>query len=338
MKNTNNAARFGHQYLVSSLITGILALSTFNAHALGDEISLSKEQLLQQFNRMEKIQPTLYFENNTLRIFGENSTDLSREKAELLIAADIFKENFGSSPKLDVALMNNQMNLLQLDTSKVSKKYIGFMSYQGLQGLAHGTKTDEMTEKKLEKYNILAHEVCHKLLMNKLEDEGLKSESNGQLSYGHALLPDWFDEMAAIMCENRALTEMRLADDMESFIPFDEFFVMENPAFTSIKEQMNKLIAQKLKNDSDKNQTTIMVQKLDGNDEQLASRFYQQSALFHYFLTEKLGDQIFKRLTKQFVLKADVQAWLLEQLTLNNVTELNAMFKQFSQKDILSRK
>lgn len=325
MRNLKSTIRFSQQCFLS----GVLLLSTCNAFALNDEVALAKEKLLQQLTQGQKIQPTLYFENSKLRIFGENNSDLLREKSELLTAVNVFDENFGSSPKLDIALMNNQMGLLQLDTSAMSDQYLGFMSYQGLGQSQKKEPSNHAT--KFEKYNIIAHEACHKLLIHQVEDKGLKAESNGELVYGHGLLPDWFDEMAAVMCENQALTDMRLTGDMDDFIPFEDFFVMENPAFTLLKEQMNRMMQQQLKKTNDKKTTVAMVVNLDDENAQLSSLFYQQSALFHHFLSEKLGREIFKQLTQKFINKADVTAWLLQELSLDNSAELDVMFKRFYQ-------
>lgn len=325
MKNLNATVSFSQQCFLS----GILLFSSFNTFALNDETRLAKEQLLRQLNQVEKVKPTLYFENNVFRLFGEHNTDLLREKSELLAAVDIFDENFGPSPKLDVTLMNSQMNLLQVDTSETSEHFLGFLSYQGLaksQNIKQGT-----TAKKSEKYNILAHEACHKLLMNQVDEKGLKAESNGHMVYGHALLPDWFDEMAAVMCENQALTKMRLAEEIDSFIPFADFFVMENPAFTMVKEQAMKMMQQQRKKSNSKDGSFVMTLNVDDNNAQLSHQFYQQSALFGHFLIENLGRQIFKRLTQEFVHKNDVSAWLLQQLSLNNLAELDVIFKQFYQ-------
>jgi hypothetical protein len=212
MRNLKSTIRFSQQCFIS----GLLLFFTCNAFAVSDEITLAKEKLLQQLSQEKKVQPTLYFENNKLRLFGEKNTDLLKEKSELLTAVDVFDENFGSSPKFDIALMNNQMSLLQLDTSAMSDQYLGFMSYQGL---GQSQKIDSSnTAKKFEKYNIIAHEACHKLLIHQVEDKGLRAESNGELVYGHGLLPDWFDEMAAVMCENQILADMRLTDDIDNFI------------------------------------------------------------------------------------------------------------------------
>jgi len=77
----------------------------------------------------------------------------------------------------------------------------------------------------------------------------------------------------------------------------------------------------------------VMSVELDETDNESAFLFYQQAALFRHFLTEKLGHQIFKRLTQQFVQGADVNAWLLQQLSLNDSVQLDAAFKRFYQKN-----
>jgi len=319
MKNLKSTLHFSQQCFIS----GVLLFSTCNAFALSDQITLAKEKLIQQLNQGVKVQPTLYFENNKLRLFGEKNTDLLREKSELLTAIDIFDDNFGPSTKLDVALMNSQMGLFQLDKRELSDQLLPFLSYQGL------VNNEGIEANKADKYNIIAHETCHMLLINQVEKKGLKYKSNGEMSYGHGLLPDWYDEMAAVICENQALNDMRLTSDIQNFIPFDKFFIMENPAFTMIKEKMKKMMQQQGK--SNNNGSLVVAIEVDDNDGQLPVQFYQQVALFHHFLSEKLGSEIFKRLTRKFVQKADVSAWLLKELSLENVAELDVMFKQYHQ-------
>jgi len=324
MKNTQRTIQPRHQ----CLIFGALLLSSLSACALSDEMTLSQEKLLQQFNLTKKIKPTLYFENSSLRLFSENSTELIREKSELLDALDIFDKNFGASPKMDIALMNSQMSLIQLDTSKISERFLSFMSYQGI---AQSPKMGSINTNKVEKFNILAHEACHKLLINQVEEKGLKSKRGNELTYGHAILPDWFDEMAAIMCENQALSEMRLSNNIDTFIPFEKFLDMENPAFTSIKKQMNRLVKQQRALSNDKKQTTVMAVTLDEADNEQALLFYQQAALFRHFLQNKFGVKIFKQLTQKFVEGADVNKWLLQELSLKQLAQLDTEFKNFYQ-------
>ena len=67
MTNFKSTVRFSQQCFIS----GVLLFSTCNAFALSDEVALAKEKLLQQLTQGKKVQPTLYFENNKLRIFGE---------------------------------------------------------------------------------------------------------------------------------------------------------------------------------------------------------------------------------------------------------------------------
>ena len=321
MTNFKSTVRFSQQCFIS----GVLLFSTCNAFALSDEITLVKEKLIQQLSQGKKVQPILYFENNKLRLFGENNTDLLREKSELLTAIDIFDDKFGPSTKLDVALMNSQMGLFQLDKSELSDRLLPFLSYQGL------VNNQGMEANKADKYNVIAHEACHMLLINQVEEKGLNYKSNGEMSYGHGLLPDWYDEMAAVICENQALNDMRLTSGIQDFIPFDKFFIMENPAFTMIKEKIKKMMKLQSKNNNNNNGSLVAAIEIDDNDGQLPVQFYQQVALFHHFLSEKLGAEIFKRLTRKFVQKSDVSTWLLEELSLETLAELDVMFKQFHQ-------
>lgn len=320
-----NAAGKG---LICTLLMSYSVISIAN-----DKIIVpTKEMLLQQLSQGSKVKPTLYYANDELRLFGEESSDLAREKNELLAALSIFKKNFGSAPPLDVALMNNSMNLLRLDSSNITDGYLGLVSYEGLSKMmaaGHSSAT------KVGKYNVLAHEACHKLLINQVNDKGLPAKNNGQLGYGHSALPDWFDEMAAIICENEALTGMRLAGLNDKFIPFSEFFTLENPAFTQVKMQMQQIMMMQKKlmaNKAASNGVTIKVfdsSEFDDKAIQKTTTFYLQTALFHRFLSEKLGSQVFKNITTEFVQGHNVEHWILNQLVLKNTEQLDATFKAF---------
>ncbi|MBL4940850.1 MAG: hypothetical protein JKY81_04215 [Colwellia sp.] len=318
------------------LICTVLMSYSVISIAYQDIETMTKKTLLQQLTKDKKIKPKLYFENESLRLFGEKSSNLSREKTEILDALLIFDKNFGSTSRLDVALMNSQLHLMRLDSTQFNDNYFAFLSHQGQ---LSATKKVDINEEKLNKANILAHEVCHKLLINKVDEKGLRKKSNadetGRLGYGHSLLPDWFDEMAAVICENQYLKTDRLSDLTGDFIPFSQYLNMEHPVMAQQQEQIKALMAkmkQQLKQKStEKKDDThyVMVMDISEADEssRLAVKFYSQTALFSQFLEKKFGNNIFKTLTEKFVQGINVEHWIIKQLALKNTEQLDAMFK-----------
>ena len=91
--------------------------------------------------------------------------------------------------------------------------------------------------KKMQKQNIIGHELCHTLLTDHAELKGLRL-TEGVVAYGHDRLPDWFDEISAIMSDNKKLSEMKQRAWEKNIIPFSDFFVMENPAMQLIRNQI----------------------------------------------------------------------------------------------------
>ena len=89
----------------------VVALISCSFVAIADDKPAipSKETLLKQFASMEKLETPLYYENESIRLFGEKNSDLRREKHELLSAVEIFGRNFGAVGSLDVVLVNNQI-------------------------------------------------------------------------------------------------------------------------------------------------------------------------------------------------------------------------------------
>jgi hypothetical protein len=76
----------------------------------------------------------------------------------------------------------------------------------------------------------LAHEACHGFVA--AYADGLDGRARSPGGYGHGALPDWFDEMAAILCEGDASRERRrvqLRAGLEGRIPLAELAAMEHP-------------------------------------------------------------------------------------------------------------
>lgn len=77
----------------------------------------------------------------------------------------------------------------------------------------------------------LAHEACHTFIAG-YADERMAGRRAPARGYGHGALPDWFDEMAAALCESPTSRQRRRAQlraNLGSRIPLAELARMEHP-------------------------------------------------------------------------------------------------------------
>jgi hypothetical protein len=283
----------------------------------------------------EKIKPELHYNNKSLRIFGENSVDLTVEKEEALAGITIFNKYFGEASLQSVVLMDSPLKLMMLDTSNIGEDYMSFLTYEGL---ANFTKRlgEEIprsdTQEKMQKQNIIAHELCHKLLTDYVELKGLPV-TKGVEAYGHDRLPDWFDEIAAIMCENKKSSQIKQRAWLKNIIPFSDFFVMENPAMQLIRNQMAQqtlLAKQKGVKSTFEDQPILLISSDETDKADISGpAFYAQTAMFRFFLLHFIGDQVFKDLTTELVQGNDASQWILKQLNLKNSKQLDIKFKEY---------
>lgn len=336
MTNFNPLVNLSKRFILTTLVA-------YSSFSIAEGVISNNDMLSQSLSIGDKIKPTLIFENNSIRLFGEDLNNLNQEKSELLNALAIFNKKFGPTTKLDVVLMNSQLNLLRLDSSQLTDNYFSYVTHQGQLSAVKSAKTIDKTIKNIAKSNVLGHELCHKLLIKKVSSEGLINKSdnslNNHIGYGHTLLPDWFDEIAAVMCENQHLKTQRISNLEYDFIPFRKYLKMEHPVMAQEQEKIKALMEKmqkKIKNSSKENENSnqyMMIIDLDEKDEltNLATKFYSQTTLFAQFLQLKLGDNIFRALTNQFTQGVNVEKWILNQLKLENTEQLDAMFKTYVQ-------
>jgi hypothetical protein len=77
----------------------------------------------------------------------------------------------------------------------------------------------------------LAHEACHTFVAGYADQLGAGRPTLSR-GYGHGTLPDWFDEMAATLCESAASRDRRRAQlraNLDARLPLAEFTRMEHP-------------------------------------------------------------------------------------------------------------
>lgn len=173
--------------------------------------------------------------------------------------------------------------------------------------------------------SVIAHEVCHLWLIELAKSHGLAQTKQGYLpSYGHSQFNDWFDEMAAVRCEQGDLAERRLATDF-TFIPLATYLTQIHPVYERMQAQITAAVAaQKAKKQNGEAQQTVL--KMTVEDDNFAD-FYQQSAYFAAFLSTldtqlELGDWF--ALAQQ----ADPER-VAKQLNFENLAEMEQAFYQY---------
>lgn len=145
---------------------------------------------------------------------------------------------------------------------------------------------------------VLAHEACHNFVAGYATELGADRKGRG---YGHAALPDWFDEMAATLCESSASKErrrMHLRAQLGRRIPLVELATMKHP-----------LTAEELMRIVEMGRATpgAPVQVLSGPEVQKAlggtntDLFYAQSLSLGEFIFERGGQGALQALARHFV-------------------------------------
>jgi|FaiFalFF_MnMetaG_3_1042247.scaffolds.fasta_scaffold07232_4 hypothetical protein len=156
----------------------------------------------------------------------------------------------------------------------------------------------------LEKARPLSHEAGHVFFMSYVDaklgrtfsDEKRPSLVNPE--YGHDLIPDWFDEAVATLCEFPALQDLRrktMREKIDQRIPLSEFFTMEHPVAKSQRE----LIRQVAEDQKTGSGAHIII----GGEELLSNReraivFYAQALTFSLFLAEKEGPDFIAQIAR----------------------------------------
>lgn len=269
----------------------------------------------------------LFYENSGLRLFGITGADLSRERTELIQAINTYNEYLGPTKQLDVVLQEHPMQLLTMKKEIFREGYLAQLSYKGL------TQQSELNgaSNGIHKENILAHEACHKLLIQQVNQAGLQATTQADFAYGHPLIPDWFDESVAVLCENTQLNNAREQTAQQSWIPFSDFFEMPHPAFTQMQQQMSALISQA---QSSKSGQSIGVFNIEtDSDSNLSTQFYTQVHWFNRYLQQRLGKKVFAKIRARLAQQQDVSYWLLHQLNLKSFEALDTAFADYIQRE-----
>jgi len=139
----------------------------------------------------------------------------------------------------------------------------------------------------------LSHEAGHVFFVAYVNAKlGPTSPARGERAahYGHELIPDWFDEAVATLCEFPALQQSRretMRKMLEKRIPLGELFVMEHPVASSLRDLVRQSREQQAP-------AGTKVQVVTGgenllSDPERAIVFYAESLTLAQFLAEKEG-------------------------------------------------
>jgi hypothetical protein len=110
------------------------------------------------------------------------------------------------------------------------------------------------------------------------------------------LLPAWFNEAVATLCEFPSLQKERYAvmkKYMKEIIPLRKFFTLVHPAAKIMKKKRKPKIIH-----SNKTSTFFVLDKAFNT---LISVFYAQALTFTHFLAEKEGPKFIGKMAKEFL-------------------------------------
>lgn len=146
----------------------------------------------------------------------------------------------------------------------------------------------------------LAHEACHTFVAA-YADDLIGTGRTSTRAYGHRALPDWFDEMAATLCESPELKARRRAQlraKLDERIPLAEFARMEHPI---TPERLGRIIEAARGSDG------LPVQFLRGPEVESvldgtnSNQFYAQALSVGEFMFERGGDVVLQTVARHLV-------------------------------------
>jgi hypothetical protein len=158
---------------------------------------------------------------------------------EIEHARSAFREHFGVEPgRIVVVLADSPSALRALDLTALQDPRARLLPFVTREHLAEAPDgTDSLAARFRAEAKTLSHEVCH-LLAATHADRRVRRGRGGGDGYGHADLPDWVDEMAAILCESpasRAVRRTYLRSALDERIPLAELTTMEHPVSVAIQ-------------------------------------------------------------------------------------------------------
>ncbi len=186
------------------------------------------------------LEPLIRVEGSSYELYAPRQEDIDQARRYLDLAQRAFARHFGSAPpKIAVALLDANPRG-GYDDSAFRARNIPLLTWltdRGWDAQHHGSNSSSGRRTHSEG-RILPHEACHQFLRAYVDmQQGragiIGGRARTQVShYGHPSVPDWFDEAAAGLCEDReeqASRRLRLRAGLVNRIPLAELFTMAHP-------------------------------------------------------------------------------------------------------------
>lgn len=173
-------------------------------------------------------------------VYAPSPHALREGVAEVRGARATFRRRFGVAPRpLVVVLADSPAALRAIGLRRLARPGAALLPFVTRAHLAAAADADpgaQVEDRAAGRFwadgSTLGHEVCHQLVAGHADRTSRRREGSPR-DYGHPALPDWFDEMAATLCESPAARARRHAYVRAALprrIPLAELARMEHPA------------------------------------------------------------------------------------------------------------
>lgn len=173
-------------------------------------------------------------------VYAPSPQALEDGAAEVREARETFRLRFGVEARpIVVVLADSPAALRGIDVGRLRRPGAGLLPFVTRAHLASAADADPAAataDREAGRFwaqgNTLGHEVCHQLIAAHA-DRAPRRRAGPPAGYGHPALPDWFDEMAATLCESapaRARRRAYVRQALDRRIPLAELTRMEHPA------------------------------------------------------------------------------------------------------------
>jgi len=186
--------------------------------------------------------PEIQVEERTYALYTADA-EIGEDAAEQLdYAARRFEGFFGTEPpRIAVVLFEHPEHVAEYDFEPLRERgmmALPWLTDEALLAAARRALGPLATRAELP-VRALSHEACHMYLVSYVSELVGYDDPNERLaalegpSYGDPLMPDWFDEAAALLCEPEEMGEERRAAmrrEVDNRIPLAEFFQQDHPS------------------------------------------------------------------------------------------------------------
>ncbi len=232
-------------------------------------------------------------------VVANEGADIDDAVSEIGYAYSRFNYLFGDAPHLTVVLENAVNGVASINIPKDNANYMPYIS-----GIA-GKKA-------------LSHEVCH-MLLSLQPPKAKRSKANPIKSYGHSLLPDWFDETVAVSCELPNLQNKRVAKYHEQALGFDwaSYLTQEHPLMGKNSKFAQQFIQPEQTKKTAAGKGKAKVKFLTGDqlneyqDEiDNSVKFYYRASVIGRALEQTIGQGVFKEIADALFKQQTFEQWL----------------------------